>query len=143
MRTVIAASVDVDATVDEVWRGVTDWTGQSSWMPFTSVEVIGAGDPGGGVGTRLRAVTGIGAAAVVDEMEVDRWEPPYRCDVRHDGRLVRGRGVFLVASLGPGRTRLTWEEHLDGRVARVGALVGRRMLSIALRRFARRLPAAR
>jgi hypothetical protein len=141
MRTVIAASVDVDATVDEVWRGVTDWTGQSSWMPFTSVEVIGDADSG--VGTRLRAVTGIGAAAVVDEMEVDRWEPPYRCDVRHDGRVVRGHGVFLVESLAPGRTRLTWEEHLDGRVPRVGAVAGRRMLSIALRRFARRLPVAR
>src|SRR4051795_13083586 len=137
MRTVIAASVDVDATVDQAWASVTDWRAQGAWMPLPRVDVVGA--VGNGLGTRLRAVTGIGRAAVVDEMEVDRWEPPYRCDVRHDGRVVRGRGVFLVEDQGAGRARVTWEEHLDGRMARVGAPAGRRMLSIALRRFARTL----
>jgi len=141
VRTVIAASVDVDATVDEAWQAITDWPAQSAWMPFTTVAVVG--DVRVGPRTRLRAVTGIGAAAVVDEMEVDRWEPPYRCDVRHDGRVVRGRGVFLVEDQGAGRARVTWEEHLDGRMARVGAPAGRRMLSIALRRFARTLPTTR
>src|SRR3954452_14964572 len=98
MRTVIAASVDVDATVDQAWASVTDWRAQGAWMPLTRVDVVGA--VGDRLGTRRRGVTGIGPAAVVEEREVDRWEPPYRCDVRHDGRLVRGKGVFIVESLG-------------------------------------------
>src|SRR4051812_21037273 len=101
MRTVIAASVDVDATVEQAWAAVTDWPAQSMWMPFTTVDVVG--DVAVGLGTRLRAVTGVGAAAVADEMVVDRWEPRTRCEVRHDGRVVRGRGVFLVEELATGR----------------------------------------
>ena len=140
MRTVIAASVDVDVTAGQAWDAVTDWRGQSAWMPLTRVDIVGGVDSG--LGTRLRAVTGVGRAAVVDEMEIDRWEPPYRCDVRHDGRTVRGRGVFLVEPLGEHRARVTWEEHLDGLLARAGAFAGRRMLSVALRRFAKTLPPA-
>src|SRR3954469_10427880 len=135
MRTVMAASVDVDVTAEQAWGAVTDWRAQSAWMPMTRVDVVG--DAGNGRGTRLRAVSGVGRVAVVDEMEIDRWEPPYRCDVRHDGRVVRGRGVFLVEPLGTDRARVTWEEHLDGLLARAGALVGRRMLDVALQRFAK------
>ena len=136
MRTVIAASVDVPVSVERAWAAITDWAAQSAWMPFTTVEVLVDGP---GVGTRLRAVTGAGRAAVVDEMEIDRWDPPRRCDVRHDGRIIRGRGVFLVEPLEEMRTRVTWEEHLDGLAARATAMAGRRMLNVALRRFARTL----
>jgi carbon monoxide dehydrogenase subunit G len=141
MRTVMAASVDVDATVDQAWAAVTDWRAQKAWMPLTRVEVVG--EAGNGLGTRLRAVTGAGRAAIVDEMEIDRWEPPHRCEVRHDGRVVRGRGVFLVEALGAARARVTWEEHLDGLAARAGAVAGRRILRVALRRFAKTLSGAR
>lgn len=133
MRTVIAASVDVDVPVDRAWAAITDWAAQGSWMPLTTVEVV---NEASGSGTRLRAVTGIGRAGVVDEMEIDRWEPPRRCDVRHDGKVIRGRGVFLVDAIGPDRSRVTWEEHLDGLAARATAPAGRRLLSVALRRFA-------
>lgn len=141
MTTVIAASVDLDLTVEQAWAAVTDWRAQSQWMPFTAVDI--EGETQQGLGTRLRAVTGVGRLAVVDEMEIDRWEPPHRCDVRHDGRVVRGRGVFLVEPLSAARSRVTWEEQLDGTLARVGAVVGRRMLSVALSRFARTLPTTR
>src|SRR4051795_13249410 len=137
MRTVMAASVDVDATAEQAWTAVTDWRAQAAWMPMTRVDVVG--DAGNGMGTRLRAVSGLGPVAVVDEMEIDRWEPPHRCDVRHDGRVVRGRGVFLVEPIGAGRARVTWEEHLDGFAARAGAPVGRRVLRFALERFAKTL----
>lgn len=140
MRTVIAASVDVDVTAAQAWAAITDWAAQGAWMPLTTVEVV---TQAAGSGTRLRAVTGVGRAAVVDEMEIDRWEPPRRCDVRHDGRVIRGRGVFLVEPLGDTRARVTWEEHLDGLAARATAPAGRRMLNVALRRFAATLPAAR
>ena len=141
MRTVMAASVDVDASVDEAWAAITDWPAQAAWMPLTRVDVVGG--PPTGLGTRLRAVTGVRGAAVVDEMEVDRWEPPYRCEVRHDGRRVRGRGVFVVEPLDDNRARVRWEEQLDGLPARVGVVAGRWILALALRRFAKTLPGAR
>jgi len=140
MRTVIAASVDVEVTVAQAWAAITDWAGQGAWMPMTTVDVV---TDTKGVGTRLRAATGVGPAAVVDVMEIDRWDPPHRCDVRHDGRIIRGRGVFLVEPLGDTGARVIWEEHLDGLAARATAPAGRRMLNIALRRFAATLPAAR
>src|SRR5690349_16204474 len=115
MRTVIAASVDVDATVEEAWAAVTDWTAQGAWMPFTTVDVV---TDAAGKGTGRRGGAGVGPLAVLDVMEVGRWDPPYRCDVRHDGRVIRGRGIFLVAPIGVGRARVTWEEHLDGVAAR-------------------------
>jgi len=141
MRTVMAASVDVDASVDEAWAAVTDWQRQAAWMPLTRVDVVGS--PANGLGTRLRAVTGIGGVAVVDEMEIDRWEPPYRCEVRHDGRRVRGRGVFVVEPLENNRARVRWEEQLDGLPARIGIVAGRWILALALRRFARTLRGTR
>src|SRR3954449_11677498 len=156
----MAASVDVDATVEQAWAAVTDWPAQAAWMPMTRVDVVGdagnglggrvpalgglgrvdvVGDAANGLGARPRAVSGLGRIAVVDEMEIDRWEPPHRCDVRHDGRVVRGRGVFLVEPIGADRARVTWEEHLDGFAARAGAPVGRRILRLALQRFTKTL----
>src|SRR3954447_6721359 len=126
MRTVMAASVDVDATAEQAWAAVTDWRAQSAWMPMTQVDVVG--DAGNGMGTRLRAVSGVGRAAVVDEMEIDRWEPPHRGDVRHDGRVVRGRGVFLVEPIRVDRARVAWQQHLEGFAVRAGPPVGRRIL---------------
>jgi hypothetical protein len=132
--TTVTASVDLARPADVAWAAVTDWVGQGRWMPATRVDVT---DPTDGLGTRLSARTGWGRLAFVDTMTVDVWEPPYRCEVSHDGRVVRGRGIFAVESLGPDRSRVTWTEALVGRPARVTAPVGRLLLAVALRRFAR------
>src|SRR5579875_712687 len=102
-----AASVELDLPADAAWRLVTDWEQQGRWMPMTAVEVV-SGD--GGLGTTLRARTGAGPLAVVDEMVIDRWEPPRRAEVRHLGRVVTGRGVFAVDELPGGRSRVSWTE---------------------------------
>ena len=115
-------------------------------MPLTRVEVV-EGD-GRSIGTRVLARTGVGPAAAVDPMVVEVWEPSRRCEVRHVGRVVRGRGVFDVEAVGPGRSRFTWEEHLpDGRaygaIARVSAPINRWYFALAVRRFARWVEAGR
>jgi hypothetical protein len=103
-------------------------------MPLTAV-VVTTGD--GGLGTRLSARTGIGPAAVVDDMEIDVWEPPRRCEVVHRGRVIRGRGVFEVEAVDGGSARVTWTEQLDGGLARFVAPASGWLLRVALRRFAR------
>ena len=108
-------------------------------MPLTTVVVVD-GD-GRGVGTRVSARTGVGKLAAVDPMIVDVWEPPALCEVRHEGRIVRGRGVFRVEPLAADRCRFTWEEQLPagwyGALARVAAPVNRAMFRVAVRRLAR------
>ena len=132
--TSVSASVELPLTQAQAWAAVTDWVGQSRWMPFTSVEVT-EGD--GALGTRLAARTGVGPLGFLDTMVIDVWEPPSRCEVAHLGRVVRGRGVFEVTELAPGRARVTWTEVLDGVAARATAPASRRALGFALRRFAR------
>jgi hypothetical protein len=115
---------------------MTDWVAQGEWMPFTTVTLV-SGD--GALGTELSARTGLGRLAVVDDMRIDVWEPPTRCEVEHTGRVVRGRGIFEIRPIGPQRCRMTWTEQVDGVLARLGAVPARLGLRVALRRFARRL----
>lgn len=143
---IISASVEVAASADEVYDAAVDWPSQSRWMPLTRVELI-AGD-GRSVGTRVVARTGLGPLAAVDPMTVEIWQPPRRCEVRHEGRVVRGRGVFRVEALGPSRSRFAWEELLpDGGayavLARLSAPLNRAVFAIAVRRFARWVEAGR
>jgi hypothetical protein len=143
---ILAASVDVDAPAQVVFEAAVDWPSQARWMPLTHVAVT-SGD-GRSVGTTVVARTGLGPAGAVDPMVVDVWDPPHRCEVRHDGRVVRGRGVFRVEPLGPDRSRFTWEEHLPDRggyalLARASAPVNRAFFGLAVRRFARWVEASR
>lgn len=132
------ASVELNVGVERAWRALTAWEHQGTWMPFTTVEQV-SGD--GGLGTRLRARTGLGPFAVVDDMVIDVWEPPRRAEVAHVGRTVTGRGIFLVAPLAVDRSRITWIEQPaeGGWVARWAAVTDpatRGALRVALARFA-------
>lgn len=129
-RVELTIPVDVVAPAAAVWDIVTDWEGQGDWMLGTRVEVTDeAGHPGGrGPGARLAAFTGVGPLGFTDPMRVVEWEPPAgsssgRCVVRHDGRLVRGDGIFTVVPLGPERARFVWTEILElplGALGRAG-----------------------
>jgi hypothetical protein len=75
-------------------------------------------------------------------MVVDVWQPPNRCEVKHLGRIVTGRGVFVVEALAVDRSRFTWQEVLDSEGARkvidtIGRPPTRLLLVVALRRLAR------
>ena len=140
MRIHLEERVAVAAPPEAVFAAVADWEGQSAWVAFTTVTA------GGGphrVGERLVAVTKVAGVGFSDPMEVTRWEPPRRIDVRHHGRVLRGTGTFLVEPA-PGGAWFVWSEDLDlplGAAGRLGfAVVGpafRLMLRRSLRRLAR------
>jgi hypothetical protein len=150
-RVELPVPVEVDAPAAAVWSYVTDWERQGEWMLGTRVRVTGG--EGRGVGTTLRAVTGVGPLGVVDTMEVVEFVPPAdgvpgRAAVRHTGRIVRGDGRFEVEALGPQRSRFTFTEQLDvpagalGLLAwRIGSPVVRAGFVASLRRMARRCAA--
>jgi uncharacterized protein YndB with AHSA1/START domain len=138
----VSVAVLVDAPPEVVWAAVTDWDHQDGWVLGTSVRTVG--DHRDGLGARLEAVTGVGPVALVDELVVVVWEPPYRCTVRHTGAVVRGTGTFEVFALPAGRSRFVWSEDLElpwGTLGRAGWSVARPMARAGLRASVRRLAA--
>jgi Polyketide cyclase / dehydrase and lipid transport len=141
----LRVSVDIDATPEQVFAGLTDWSHQGEWMPGTTVRAVkGVGDA---VGDEIVARTAMPKAKRLgfdDPMRITGWDRPLRCEVLHLGRVVRGAGVFEVEPLETGGSRYTWIEWVEpplGRVGRVGLRAARRpaeyALKIAVRRFAR------
>ena len=151
-RVELPVAVEVDAPFAAVWDYVTDWERQGEWMLGTRVRVTG-GD-GRGVGTTLRAVTGVGPLGVVDTMEVVEFIAPAagvpgRAAVRHTGKVIRGEGFFEVVPLGPDRCRFTFTELVDlplGALGRLGWPLARPVLKAgfdaSLRRMAKRCATA-
>ncbi len=140
-------SVDVAASPERVFAALTDWERQCEWMPGTDVRVVRGG--GDAVGDELVARTAVPGKRLArvgfdDPMRITGWEPPYRCEVLHLGRVVRGSGLFEVRAGAAGGAAFTWVEWVEpplGTVGQIGLRVGRRPLEaglrVALRRFAR------
>jgi hypothetical protein len=118
----LTVAVDVDAPVEDVWAAVTDWPGQGEWMLGTVVGVDGSDSDGRRLGARLTAVTGVGPLSFRDPMEIVEWDPPRRCVVRHLGAVVKGKGVFEVVELAPGRAQFVWSELLELPLGLLGRL---------------------
>jgi hypothetical protein len=138
----LRVSVDIDATPEQVFAGLTDWARQGEWMPGTTVRVVkGTGEA---VGDEIVARTALPVARRLgfdDPMRITGWERPVRCEVLHLGRVVRGSGVFEVQPLAAGGSRYAWIEWVEaplGRVGEMGLRVFRRPLEYALRVAARR-----
>lgn len=116
----VELSIEISASAEEVWRGITNWPAQSQWMLGTKVNgVDGAAQE---VGGRISAFTGIGPIGFLDTMTITRWEPPYRCDVDHTGKVVMGTGTFLIQALGESRCRFVWSEDLRIPLGKIGAI---------------------
>jgi uncharacterized protein YndB with AHSA1/START domain len=142
VRVQLEERVAVAAPLEAVFAAVADWEAQSEWVAFTKVTADGGPHR---VGERLVAVTKVAGVGFSDPMEVTRWEPPHRIDVRHLGRVVRGTGTFRFEPA-PGGAWFTWTEEVDmplGVLGRLGfAVVGpafRLLLRRSLRRLARRV----
>ncbi len=138
----LRASVVVAAPVETVWAAMVDWSAQGDWMLWTTVS------GGQGLNAELSARTGLGPFAFVDTMVVTTWAPPYRCVVRHTGRVVRGTAAFEVVPLPDGRARMEWTEWLVpplGWLGVVGLGLLKPLLAVplrySLRRFARMVEA--
>jgi hypothetical protein len=118
----IQLTVRVNASAQVVWEQITNWASQSDWMLGTKVT-----GEGNSVGGKIAAFTGIGPIGFLDTMEITRWEPPFRCDVLHTGRVVRGTGSFQVESIDPQTSNFIWIEDLDLPLGVIG-LVGFKIL---------------
>ncbi len=133
----VSLSVEVPAPPEQVWAAAVDWDRQGEWMALTTVR------GGHGPGAEVSAFTGWRGVGFTDPMTVTTWDPPHRCVVRHEGRVVRGWAAFEVERHGD-LTRFTWTEWLRLPLGAVGELgfallkpLVRYTLDVSMRRFAR------
>ena len=128
-------AIDIQASNNDVWRGITNWTAQGDWMMATTVTSLdGAGEH---VGARLEAFTGIGKLGFLDTMTITSWDPPNRCDVDHTGKVVKGTGTFVVTPLSAHTSRFIWSEDLDiplGIIGKIGFLLVKPFFLFGIRR---------
>lgn len=127
-------------SADDVWRAITDWPTQGTWMLGTRVWVS-AGD-GASVGSEVSAFTGLGRLGFLDTMTITQWQPPQRCEVLHTGRVVRGVGWMGAASHAESDSRMQpgcvfiWGEELElplGWLGRLGWMVVGPLMKVGVR----------
>ena len=102
----LEASAEIDAPIAAVWDVLIDWTGQSRWIPMTTVRVTG--DRKAGVGTRVEALSGVRLGRIplglLDRFIVTGWSPPVTdtavLEVLHLGPYFTGEGAFRLIGHG-------------------------------------------
>jgi hypothetical protein len=98
----LEVSAEIDAPVAAVWDVLIDWTGQSRWVPLTTVRVIT--DRQVGLGVRAEALSGVWLGRIpiglLDRFVVTGWSPPVadtaELEVLHLGPYFTGEGVFRL-----------------------------------------------
>jgi len=144
----LQVSVPSAAPPDAVWAVLTDWVGQSRWIPLTTVRVHRG--PERGVGGRVEALSGFWLGRVplglLDRFVVTGWTPPGsgpgELEVLHLGPYFTGEGVFRVEAAGSGSTITATElfalpgGRLTEAVVRLGLPVMRRGFAASLRKLA-------
>ena len=132
-------SVTVNAPLELVWEHLVDWKSQSNWMALTTVTSSADNGRNSGIGTDIKAFTGVGKFGILDEMKVIEWRPPTFCAVDHYGKFIKGKGKFSLVQLSSERTRFDWYEKIEApkwvlAVIKPGILIAVRY---SLRKFAR------
>ena len=138
----IKVSRTIDAPPDRVWAAVEDistqvrWMGDAESIKFTSEQTRGRG-------TTFDCLTRVGPFALVDSMEITRWDEGRAMGVIHTG-LVTGVGEFRLKARGrkSARTRFSWNERLRfpwWMGGPLGALAAKPVMTLIWRRSLRRL----
>ncbi|MBP1706253.1 MAG: Polyketide cyclase / dehydrase and lipid transport [Chloroflexi bacterium] len=100
----------IEAPIEAVWEEIADVERQPLWMSeMKRVRVLSPGPLR--VGSRAEADVRIFMVGVVDEVEIDVFEPPFRFGIRHAGAWS-GRGLITLEAVDTGRTLVRWTERL-------------------------------
>lgn len=94
----------------QVWKHLSDIGQHCSWM-LDAKEIRFTSSSHAGVGTTFDCLTQVGPLRMTDRMEIIEWQKGRAIGVRHVG-AVTGLGRFVIRSLGPDETEVTWTERL-------------------------------
>lgn len=137
----LSVRVKINAPTMNVFRAVTNWEEQDNWVFLTKVK--GVGNDSQKLGGKLEAYTGIGRFCFLDTMTITAWDPPKLCEVTHTGNVVKGRGIFEVATINSS-TYFTWTEYVEipfGVIGRFGWIFIKPLTKLGLWVSLRRLAA--
>lgn len=122
-----------------MWADLADVASHAEWMRDADAVRL--------EGLSIEADTRFGPFRLTDRMEITEWRPGVAIGVRHVG-IVSGEGRFSLEAVGPGLTRVIWDERLrfpwllGGVVGeRVARPIFRSLFRANLRAFAERHPA--
>jgi Polyketide cyclase / dehydrase and lipid transport len=98
----LEVSTEIDAPPLAVWDVLIDWTGQSRWIPLTTVRVIT--DRQVGLGVRAEVLSGVWLGRIplglLDRFIVTGWSPPVAdtavLEILHLGPYFTGEGAFRL-----------------------------------------------
>jgi hypothetical protein len=115
---IVELSLTFNAPLDIAWKKIVEWNSQGDWMLQTVVWAEESSEP---LSQEIFAFTGplyriyprCAFLGVLDHMKVTHWNPPYRCDVAHIGRIIRGSGTFQLRSEGNNLTHFYWSETIE------------------------------
>jgi hypothetical protein len=136
-KNTLSIRVTCNAPIEKVWGEIADWSGQGKWMLSTRVWVTS--EISEGVGTSIAAFTGpahriypkFSSLGLLDTMTVTRWEPPFRCDVIHTGKILKGTGTFRLEATATNSCTFYWSETID--IHRALFLLGAPFLWVGVR----------
>ena len=107
---VMKMAITIRAPIEAVWDVVSDIERQPLWME--EMKAVRLRSPGPlGVGTRGEADVRIFLVGVVDPVEVDVYDPPFRFGIRHVGTFT-GEGRITLEAIDARRTLVRWDERL-------------------------------
>jgi uncharacterized protein YndB with AHSA1/START domain len=135
-RTVVTASVEVEATPEEVWSYVADPRNLPRWSHFVS-KVEGLPKEGLAVGARYEVVMKLTAVRARIAAHVREWEPPNRSVVELVG-LLDARVTTTVSPLPADRSRLEHVVEYRFRGGHLGDLAARSLRLFGGAQFALR-----
>ncbi|GAB2968415.1 SRPBCC family protein [Saccharothrix stipae] len=108
----LRASIEIDATPDEVWSVLTDLDAYDEWNPFI-VSSSGTVEVGATLTNTMRDATGettfTPTVLTVTPGRELRWQGKVGL-----GAVFDGEHSFLIEPVRPGRVRLTQTEHFSG-----------------------------
>lgn len=139
----VEATVDVPASVEDVFAAMIDLPSQDDWMLGTRLFALDGDTDVPGVGSKIAALTGLAGFGVLDTMTVTAYDPPHRWETSHTGNAIKGVGIFTVERH-PKGARVTWAEEVElpfGLVGRIGWTVAKPLVRWGLATSLRRLSA--
>jgi hypothetical protein len=142
----LEVSAVVEASVDAAWEVLTDWAGQSRWIPLTTVKVTN--DRSVGLGARVEALSGVRIGRIpvglLDRFIVTGWSPPTdgtaELEILHLGPYFTGEGDFRLTGH-DGKSTVSCTEVFSLPGGRAVEWLGRLALPVMRAGFARSLRA--